>query len=295
MKLGLGTVQFGLDYGISNKGGQTPLDEVKEILSLADEAGLSIIDTAAQYGNSEEVLGRCLPENHPFRVVTKTPLFKSPCLTGDDGAFLKETFYSSLQKLKQGSIYGLLIHNGEDLLSDRGNVLWRAMQQLRDAGLVEKIGVSIYSPKQLDAILQLYQIDLAQLPVNVLDQRMIRYGHLRKLKDMGIEIHARSAFLQGLLLMDPYELPAYFWPVKDRLIKYHNLLKSNGVSAVKAALGFVSKIKEVDVTIVGINNSSHLKEVLCAMGEMDRISSTFFTEYATEDIRITNPSLWRYL
>ena len=292
MNLGLGTVQFGVDYGISNKGGQTPPDEVKEILSLAEKAGLSIIDTAAQYGNSEEVLGRCLSENHPFRIVTKTPAFKSPSLTGDDGAFLKETFYLSLQKLKQSAVYGLLIHNAKDLLSTHGNVLWRAMQELRDAALVEKIGVSVYSPEQLDAVLQSYRIDLVQLPVNVLDQRMIRYGHLRKFKEQGIEIHTRSVFLQGLLLMDPTALSKYFSPVRHSLTEYHQLLKARGIKPTEAALGFVCGIPEIDAVIVGVNDAHQLKEFCASIGDASLNSKIDFASFSIDDERIINPTFW---
>lgn len=292
MNLGLGTVQFGVDYGISNKGGQTPPDEVKEILSLAEKAGLSIIDTAAQYGNSEEVLGRCLSENHPFRIVTKTPAFKSPSLTGDDGAFLKETFYLSLQKLKQSAVYGLLIHNAKDLLSTHGNVLWRAMQELRDAALVEKIGVSVYSPEQLDAVLQSYCIDLVQVPVNLLDQRMIQRGHLRKLKDLGIEIHSRSAFLQGLLLMDPTTLSRYFSPARHRLIEYHQLLKDRGIKPSQAALDFVCGIIEIDAVIVGVNDARQLKELCASIGIGELNFNINFTSFAIDDEKLINPSFW---
>lgn len=293
MKLGLGSAQFGLDYGISNKEGQTPESEVKKILSLASEQKLSVIDTASEYGNSEDIIGTCLPDTNPFRIVTKTPSFNKEFVTEEDALFLKETLFASLNKLGQKSLYGLLIHNADNLLSKNGALLWQAMQELKSSGLVEKIGVSVYSPDQLDAVLSSFQIDLVQLPVNVLDQRMLNKGYLKRLKELNIEIHSRSVFLQGLLLMNPGTLPAYFSNFRNHLKQYHEFLKANRITPAEAAITFVFGIPEIDTVIIGVNNTHQLLE-LCELIYLDSMSANIdFSAFATEDKTIINPTYWR--
>ena len=292
MKLGLGTVQFGMDYGISNQKGQTPESEVKEVLSLAVQRGLKVIDTACRYGNSEEMIGHCIPENNTCRIVTKTPIFKKKCIDREDAQLLKQTFYSSLKKLRQQSIYGLLIHYSDDLLCENGSMLWESMQELKEEGLVKKIGVSVYSPAQVDAILAFYNIDLVQLPVNIFDQRMIQHGHLKKLKDLGIEIHSRSVFLQGLLLMNPEEMPEYFSSIRDKMMKYREYLRTNSMSQIQAALTFVYRIPEIDTVIVGVNDSRQFR-ALCEIKCSDALQYQIdFSSYYIEDERIINPFHW---
>ena len=292
MRLGLGTVQFGLDYGISNREGKTPESEVKKILLIAAERGLSVIDTASQYGSSEKIIGRCLPGDHPFRIVTKTPSYNKTGLTEGDALLLKDAFHASLHKLERKSVYGLLIHDSDDLLSLNGIVLWRAMQELRESGVVEKIGVSVYSPDQLDAVLCSFHIDLVQLPVNVLDQRMIRSNHLRRLKDRGIEIHSRSVFLQGLLLVDPITLPEHFSRIRQRLIQYHEFLSANRVTPREAAMVFVSGIREIDVVVVGVNDARQLVE-LCDIADLNSpFPDIDFSSFSIKDEAIVNPSRW---
>ncbi len=294
MKLGLGTVQFGLDYGISNKDGQTPESEVKNILSLALKQGLSVIDTASQYGNSEDIIGICLSNNHSFRIVTKTPSFNKKSLAEDDALILKETLFESLRKLGQKSLYGLLIHNADNLFSEKGAVLWETMQGLKDSGFVDKIGVSVYSPDQLDSVLCRFHVDLVQLPVNVLDQRMISAGYLKRLKELGIEIHSRSVFLQGLLLMDPATLPGYFSSVRQNLIQYHEFLRANRITPAKAAIAFVCGISEIDTVIVGVNNALQLRE-LCEFVCLDsEIPNKDFSSFAAYDEKIVNPTNWAF-
>jgi len=293
MKFGLGTAQFGLDYGVSNRDGQTPESEVSTILSLAAEQEISLIDTASQYGRSEEILGCCLPKNQSFRIVTKTPSFSKGMVNGEDALHLKGTFFSSVRKLGQKKIYGLLIHRADDLLSGGGHVLWQAMQELKDLGCVEKIGVSVYSPDQLEAVLRTIHPDLVQLPVNIFDQRMIRSGALRHLKDLNVEIHSRSVFLQGLLLMYPETLPAYFASVKQHMMKYSEFIKAHMLTQVEAALNFVGGIQEIDCIILGVNNAQQLLELCVAARSGSLCKEVDYRVFAIEDEMIINPSKWR--
>jgi aryl-alcohol dehydrogenase-like predicted oxidoreductase len=293
MKIGLGTVQFGQNYGVSNNQGITREDEVRDILNFAWEKGISLLDTATLYGASEEVLGRNIPPHAAFLIVTKTPVFQEARIHKKDAARLKDTFSSSLDKLRQPYLYGLLAHHAADLLKEGGPYLWEAMQELKDMGLVKKIGVSLYSPLELDRFSEKYRPDIVQVPLNVLDQRMIQNGRLQDLNRQGIEIHSRSVFLQGLLLMPPEELPGHFNSIRSLILQYREALQRQDFNPLEAALKFVCQHPEIDYTIVGINNQTHLKAILSVVQNMDLLRSNDLSAYAVNDESIINPSLWR--
>lgn len=288
MKLGLGSVQFGMGYGISNQQGQTAVDEVASILAVAQRNNIRIVDTAALYGTSEEALGMVMPTGHTFRIVTKTVRFDDPSITLHDAELLECSFECSLQKLKCPSLYGLLLHNVKDLLVSGGNLLYERMVTLKGRGLVSKIGVSVYTPEEVDRVLDAYEIDLVQLPVNVLDQRLITGGQLKKLKAARVEIHARSPFLQGLLLMEPESLPPFFDSVRAHLKTYRAFLAKNAISPVQAAVGFATAVDEIDAVICGVNNHLQLEE-LCAAPALNNMD---FHQFAINDNTILNPSKW---
>lgn len=290
MKLGLGTVQFGLDYGISNAGGKTPPDEVTRILDVAMQHKVRIIDTAALYGTSEQALGAGLPVSHAFDIVTKTPQFATKKITTDMVSRLEEVFNQSLRNLNSNSIYGLLVHNADHLLAEGGQLLLEKMQELKQQKLLRKFGVSVYTTRQIDSILKKFNIDLIQLPVNVLDQRLLASGHLKALKSAGVEIHARSAFLQGLLLMHPDDLPEYFKSIKEHMKRYHEKMRVLGMSPVQSALGFVMGLNEVDAVICGVNDHVQFQE-LCR--NAIPVDHGLFAEWAVADESIVNPSKWK--
>jgi len=290
VKIGLGTVQFGVDYGISNSEGQTSVDEVVKVLAVARRHGVRIIDTAALYGSSESVLGKVLPADHQFKLVTKTARIDAARITPADVALMEQTFARSLVKLNCSSVYGLLIHNSSDLLARDGHLLMESLNLLKKRGMVSKIGVSLYSAEQVEQVLEKYEIDLVQLPINVLDQRLLQGGQLAKLKAAGVELHARSAFLQGLLLMNPDTLPAHFDSIKLHLKNYHDYLSLRGITPVQAALGFVSGLSEIDAVICGVNNHLQLEE-LCSNSQP--LPVDLFSEFALDCVDIVNPANWR--
>ena len=293
MKLGLGTVQFGLEYGISNTSGKTSLKEVDKILKTALENGIDVLDTAYSYGDSESVIGRCLSEHNDFRVITKTPYFKKQKFSAEDGGIIKKTFYESLKRLKLSSVTGLVIHHTDDALKDGGGFLYERMLELKYKGLVEKIGFSVYTKKQIDKILDLYDFDLIQLPVNALDQRLIKSGELEKLKNKGIEIHARSIFLQGLLLMDPDTIHPFFNEIKPILQKYRKFLDLEGLTTVEGAFGFVKEIPEIDYIVVGVNNLKQLKDNMQSFNRTsNNLSIDSFKEFYIDDPKFINPGSW---
>ncbi len=295
MKLGIGTAQFGLDYGISNTSGKTSLKEVQSILKIATENGVDVLDTANFYGDSESAIGSCLHEQNRFRIITKTPVLKENRYSSDDGIIIKKAFYESLKRLKLSSVAGLLIQDAYNVLAEGGEFLYEGMLELKYKGLVEKIGFSVYNGEQIDKLLDLYDFELIQVPVNVLDQRLIKGGELKKLKNKDIEIHARSIFLQGLLLMEPDNLHSFFDPIKPVINKYRSLIISRGLTLVEGAINFVASVPEIDYIIVGVNTTEQLKANLDGFKSTlkDRIPLENFSMFSIEDSRYLNPKLWK--
>lgn len=291
MKLGLGTVQFGLDYGVANSDGMTSRSEVERILRIADDNGIRILDTAAMYGESESVLGITLPQQHEFKIVTKTPSFRTNRITSHQAKQLRTAFNESLERLRQDRLYGLLLHHADDLLSPGGDLLFEEMRRLSTAGLVEKIGVSVYTAGQIDSVLTNIVPDLVQLPVNILDQRLIQGGYLAKLKDLGVEIHARSVFLQGLLLMDTAALPGSLAILQSHIKQLETFLDEHSLTRLQGALMFMAQQPELDTVLVGVCSGDQLMDILRAAQALpdDTID---MTRFALSDERYLNPSQW---
>ena len=292
-RIALGTVQFGLNYGISNREGITPEAKVGEMLKYAWEKGVHVLDTAASYGNSEDVIGRNITQDTSFRILTKTPIFEEKRIDKRHAEKLINTFYKSLERMKQSTLYGLFVHHGVDLLKDGGQHLWDAMEDLKREGLVKKIGASAYSPMEINELLNKYHLDLAQLPLNVFDQRILFGGYLQHFKKHNIEIHGRSVFLQGLLLMPIKEIPEYFNPFKPLLKRYHSSLREKGISMLNAAMGFVYGITNIDHILVGINNCQQLKEIIETVNNLHSLDQIDFSEYSITNESLINPSLWK--
>jgi glutamate-1-semialdehyde 2,1-aminomutase/spore coat polysaccharide biosynthesis protein SpsF len=296
MELGLGTVQFGLDYGIGNERGKTPFSEVAQILEAAAAAGVQWLDTGAMYGEAEEVLGRALcGRQSAFRIVTKTPHFSSSSLTEGDADRLESSLLSSLRKLQQPFVDALLIHNPADLGKPGVECLWRRMRALKDRGLTRKVGASIYEPAQLRNMPRKTRLDMVQIPLNFLDQNFLRSGELQRLRDAGTRIHARSIYLQGLLLLEPDELPAQFDSIRDRLRVIHDTLSQAGVTLLEAPIVWAEHLGLVDVLFVGVTSPEEWRAVLSAAAtrrEKARAWGLATEDWHCSERDITNPSLW---
>jgi aryl-alcohol dehydrogenase-like predicted oxidoreductase len=285
--LGLGTVQFGMPYGVANRGATTSHDQLNAILAHAARRGVRLIDTAALYGDSEAVLGAAFPRNHPFSIVTKTPKLGSESAGAQA---LVDAFERSLRNLRQPKLYGLLVHDANDLLRPGGDALWQAMDDLKRRGLVDRIGVSVYTAAQIDAVLERFEPTLVQVPLSIVDQRLLESGHLSRLNERGVEIHARSVFLQGLLLMHPAERPPYFAQFDAELSGFTRFLAEHRMTALQAALAFVHGVEEIDAAIVGVTSQAQLDACLDAL-EAPQQSADFST-LACRNESLLNPALW---
>ena len=278
-KIALGTVQFGLDYGITNHSGQVAIDEVKDILDYAKTNNIDTLDTAARYGNSEQVLGEVGVNN--YRIITKT----TPLKNGVDGVI--KGFHQSLDSLNIGQVDGLLIHNIDDTKDKRFGELFHKLNELKEEGMIKKIGFSTYTPEQVDFLLENFDFDLIQVPFNVFDTRLVEGGQLEALKKKNIEIHARSVFLQGVLLSFD-SLSDYFSTWDAQFEWYQEIVKERELSLLEYALNFVLKTQELDKIIVGVDNVNQLANIVNA-SKLDVNLDAF----KINDINLLNPSLWK--
>ncbi len=274
-KLGLGTVQFGLNYGIANSIGVTPPSEAKAILDLALANQIYVLDTAHAYGESEKVLGTY--PLHTCKLVTKF-------FSGGDIDVARQQFSESLERLNQSSVYGLLAHRCDEILENPE--IWKWMQEQKESKLVEKIGVSFTEPEQIDELIESKKIpDLVQAPFNYLDRRY--QTGLQKLRDYyGTEIHVRSVFLQGLFFMNSDLLPSFFDPIKKLLVD----LQVQHQPLYVGLLQWVLQHNFIDKVIIGVNTVEQLTANLQALHET---YATSLPELAVDiDSKILNPAFW---
>ena len=292
MELGLGTVQFGLDYGISNTTGKVPPESVRAILECAHEEGIRVLDTAAAYGDSELVIGNTLKPEWQFRIVTKLPALKKDAVTQKDIVMLDTAFQQSLHRLKRTRLAGILMHNPGDLLVPGGETAYRLLLSFKESGAAEKIGISVYTAAEIDRIFYHYDFDLVQLPLNVLDQRLLRSGHIRQLKTKGVEVHVRSAFLQGLLLMPIDRIDPYFSPIMPVLQRYADFRKQNNLNPCEGAIVFLRMQKDIDVVLTGVTSIQEL------IGNLNAFTREFppsldFADFAVDAETMVNPRYWK--
>ena len=288
-KIGLGTVQWGLTYGISNHLGQTKQEEVSRILAYAKAVGIKVIDTARSYGESEQVLGK--HDLAEFKIITKIPSLKAQYVDHAlVGASLEESFLESLHALGVERVQGLLVHDCNDLFTQFGETIINSLQKLKSLGKVGKIGVSIYNSNQILKVLELFKPDIVQLPFNVFDQRLLHDGTLSVIRNIGIEIHARSIFLQGLLLMKADEIPSYFRPWGAQLKAWNDLCIDLGEQPQHIALDFAASNSLIDQVIIGVENLSQLVEL--ASFKVCSHDVSYLSICSVSDEKLLNPSLW---
>lgn len=286
MKLALGTAQFGLDYGISNSTGRTPPDEVKRILISAKEKGIDTLDTAVAYGDSETVLG-CIGVSD-WHVVSKVPPVQKSDMSGKQ--WVRHHLRKSLERLGIARLDGLLLHHYSDLLGAEGRQIAAGLREAKADGLVGKVGYSIYSPQPLTELIQIMPPDLIQVPLNVIDQRLVTSGWLNRLLDMGVEVHTRSVFMQGLLLMTPEKRPPNFNKWNELLLRWDAVVGGCGEQALALCLGFAKMHLGISRVVVGVESRTHLDQLLEIW---DRAESFDAAGLACDDPQLVEPSNWQ--
>lgn len=284
-KIALGTVQFGLDYGIANKQGATSVTEVKEIIRLASLNGIHVLDTAIGYGDSEKKLGEVGVDN--FDIITKLPAIPDDYIDVEE--WVETQIKGSLERLKVEHLYGVLFHAPSQLDSPKGKQLFRALENIKHKGVIGKIGISIYSPEELDTLVSAYNVDIVQAPFNIIDRRFYESGWLSRLSSTGIEVHVRSVFLQGLLLMKSSDRLPYFEKWKNLLGSFSDWLTDQKLTPLQACLNYVLSFSEIDKVLIGVDNSTNLLEILNAT--MDS-SFPVPEHFSSKDVDLIIPSNW---
>ncbi len=288
MKFALGTVQFGLPYGIANTKGQVNFDEARNILDFAEKSGIDTLDTAIAYGNSEQVLGKIGVKK--WNTISKLPAIPEAC--SDVTAWLNSQFSASLKRLCVNKLHGLLLHTPSQLFEPQGIELYTALCRLKQNGFVEKIGVSIYDPNELNDICANFDIDIVQVAFNIIDRRLLDSGWMKKLADKNIEIHSRSALLQGLLLMSSAARPIKFNRWQPLWERWHNWLDETGLSPLQASLNYVLSQNEISKVIIGVDTKLQLEEILQAVSyELHNVPD----KLCSLDLELINPSNWQNL
>lgn len=277
-KLALGTVQFGLDYGINNTNGQVKIADIQAILAFANSVGLDTLDTAFLYGNSEENLGQC--NLNGFNIVSKLP----PCTAPE----IDSIFDKSLNRLHQNNLYGYLFHHFSTY--GQNEKMITALQKLKVKNKVQKIGFSLYNPSELEILLDKnIDFDLVQVPYNLFDQRFDPYFPL--LKEKGVEIHTRSAFLQGLFFKDLSTIPLHFNTVIPELTQ----LNKYDINKAALCLNFVVSNPHIDKVVIGVDSVDQLKININGLELLPKVKALReeLKSLKVDNELIINPSLWK--
>lgn len=291
----LGTVQFGLDYGITNAQGRVPRDEVEAILAFAGRSGVRQLDTAALYGDSELVLGE-LAAAARFEIVTKT-VKMSACRSASEAAdALERGFDASLARLRTGSVDALLLHDVNDALGPHGDAVVKRLDALKADGRVRRVGASVYEGGEIDRLLARAQPDVVQLPINAVDRRLDAGGQLERLAARGVEVHARSAFLQGLLLQPPEAIADRFAPLRAAVRTLRARFAAEGLTVMEGLLASVAARPQIHRIVVGATSSREFAEIVCSAENVRmKAPSLDISEAAINDHRLLNPALWATL
>lgn len=287
-KLTLGTVQFGLNYGVSNKVGKVSAKEVESILDLAFENGISELDTAVAYGDSESILGKLV--NDRFKVSTKLPKFD----LGDQknvADWTKSQIESSLERLRVNQIETLFLHDVSVLFSPYALDVYEVIESYRSKGLVRQFGLSIYSHHDLEKIPSFVSYHRVQCPINVFDRSLESSGWMETLSLKGIEIQARSIFLQGILLMKKEFRPEYFSKWSSLFETWDKIIETNLIPPALICILYIKSLKKVSNVVFGVESNEQLTEIISHFGD-DRILQ-FADELTSEDEDLIYPFRWQ--
>jgi aryl-alcohol dehydrogenase-like predicted oxidoreductase len=274
-----------MPYGVDNHEQMVSREEAKSIVTCARALGFVVLDTAIAYGESEARLGEIGVDQ--WRVVSKLPEIPQTCASISD--WIHQSVLGSLRRLGTGKLYGLLLHEARQLAGPHGEAIYDGLSAVKQLRLVEKIGVSIYAPAELDELCPRYALDLVQAPYNVIDRRVVTSGWLARLRAAGTEVHARSLFLQGLLLMSAASRPATFRRWQPLWNLWHRWLDEQELTALQACLGFALRQAQFNHFVVGVDSVAHLNEIAAFASARTAMPPDAL---ASEDVDLVNPSRW---
>lgn len=284
-KIVLGTAQFGSSYGVMNKNNfGFSKKKILKILNFCKKKKIYFLETARSYFNVEKKLGEVGVNN--FKIITKIPKLD---LSLDENKVEKEInffFLKSCNNLLSKKLYALLLHNGEQLLTDKGNIIYSTLLKLKKNNKIKNIGISIHNPIFLKKIIIKYKIDIVQVPFNIFDNRIYDQGIVFLLKKKKIKIHCRSIFLQGLLLCKYLKISKHL-----RKYFYNFFLETKDLTSNKLnlCLQHILSHKEIDKFIIGIDDINQLMQI-CDI--IENIIPKKHTKYKTSNIEVIDPLKW---
>ena len=252
----LGGAQLGLPYGILNGGETLSREEVARILNTAVDHGIVSIDTAIAYGQSESIIGET--SQNRFNIISKLPPL--PVDISNVSEWVHSQVQGSLSRLKCTSLDALLLHRPQDLTGAQGVELYDAIKSLMAEKMIDRFGVSIYSPDDLEGIIGTFDIHVVQAPLNVFDRRIL--GVTDQLSALNIEVHVRSVFLQGVLIASPQDRPQRFEPWSEHFALFDEWVRSSGVSAMACCMGFALQQSGIAKLVIGTTSAESLDEIM---------------------------------
>ncbi len=287
-KLSLGTVQFGLDYGIANNAGQPKIHDVKEIIDFVLDNGINCFDTASAYGNSEEVLGKVLNKDKTSYIISK--------LSSDD--FIQDfekNIDQSIQKLNVKNLYAILLHDSK-LLSNWDKSFDDSITKLIDSKKIKYFGVSIYTEDDFNNALDNDAITFIQVPFNIFDQRAIKYNWFKRAKEKNKLIFIRSVYLQGLVFMDKDSLPKNLQKAGNYLDILKSYCDTLSISTGTLALSFVNSVAKESLILFGCDNLLQAQQNIDVFNRLEDLSNSVISEIheSFKDVPedIFNPTKW---
>jgi aryl-alcohol dehydrogenase-like predicted oxidoreductase len=285
MKLALGTVQFGLPYGVSNRRGQVSNDEASRILTSAKMAGIDWLDTAAAYGSSETVLGSLRASFPQFRLCTKTMPIAATYIDDDILNTVRNEINASLTRLSCSSVDLLMVHHAQNLLLPGGERLYAMLESCKVHGMTAAIGFSAYDAEEVERVLEQFCFDAVQMPASVIDQRVLTSGLAARLKAQGLQLFLRSVFLQGVLLADVEPFAQH-----PAITRFREFAAHHALSPLQAALGFVKHADLADAhALVGVTTAAELDEITAAFETAPQLD---YRQLASNDADLIDPRRW---
>lgn len=288
----IGTAQFGLNYGVTNSSGVVPQIEVFNILDYACSKGVTRVDTASMYGHSEQLLGQY--KRHQLNVITKLPKLNDSLSREGFESSIRDALTSSLNRLQTKKISGLLVHDTNDFFK-YPREFEKIATDLKREGFIDRFGVSLYTPEQALAVLDVFNPDIIQFPLNIFDQRFLQSGVLATLKERGIECHVRSVFLQGIILQNSNDLDPFFSFFKDHYMAYESYIKKANMNYLEAALKFVLDDSRIDQILLGVCSLEQFRAITDAIEKLENKESLRFDQWKFHDDRLINPLSWPML
>ena len=285
-KIILGTVQFGLDYGINNKLGKPNFKQSCEILSKAFDSGITTLDTAEAYGDAHNIIGgfHNINPSKKFDIITKIP-------HGSDLTNIYQKVCNYLKDLNVDCIDTLMFHSFDTYIKSLND--FKLVSKLIDNNLVNKIGVSVYNNSQIEKLLDNEKIKVVQLPFNLFDNTNRRGEYIKKLKEAGKITHTRSAFLQGIFFKNPTDSNFIVRKLSNELTFLNQLSDKYNVPIGSFALNYCLSQKDIDQVIIGTDSINQLEQNIESIklnledSLVDEINSIFI-----KNEKFLNPSLW---